>query len=80
MESRTPAGRTSPGDPLGSRAMRRSVFLVYALLFANEIQQAGIIPLLPTFKESFELTKVETGAILSMTTFATVVVDRKSVV
>ncbi len=54
--------------------MRRPVFLVYALLFVNEIQQAGIIPLLPTFKEIFGLTKVETGAILSMTTFATVVV------
>lgn len=54
--------------------MRRPVLLIYALLFVNEILQASILPLLPSFTADFALSKVETGAILSMTTFATVVV------
>ncbi len=54
--------------------MRRLVLLVYAILFVNEVQQASIIPLLPELKAGFDLSKVETGAILSTTTFATVIV------
>ena len=54
--------------------MRRLVLLVYALLFVNEVQQASIIPLLPELKAGFDLSTVEAGAILSTTTFATVVV------
>lgn len=54
--------------------MRRVVLLVYGLLFVNEVLQASILPLLPLFRDEFGLTKVETGAILSTTTFATVLV------
>lgn len=54
--------------------MRRLVFLVYALVFVNELNQAALIPLLPTFGREFGLSDIETGALLAVMTLATVIV------
>ncbi len=54
--------------------MRRLVALVYALVVVTELVQAAIFPLLPLFAREFTLTRVETGAVLSIAMFTTVLV------
>ena len=55
--------------------MRRLVLLVYALIFASELLQSAVIPLLPTFAAEFDLSKVEAGALLGATPVAMLVVS-----
>ena len=55
--------------------MRRVVLLVYGLLFAAMGLEGFLPPLLPTLREEFELSTVETGALLSMSLFCMVVVS-----
>ena len=54
--------------------MRRLVFLVYALVFTTELNQAAIVPLLPLLGRELTLSGVETGAVLAAATFVTVLV------
>ncbi|MGI8607065.1 MAG: MFS transporter, partial [Gaiellaceae bacterium] len=54
--------------------MRRTILLIYALLFVTESLQAALVPLLPRFAHEFGLSDVETGSLLSAATLATVVI------
>lgn len=54
--------------------MRRLVFAVYALLFVTEALQGALVPILPDFTREFGLSRVEAGALLSATTFGTLVI------
>ncbi len=54
--------------------MRRTILLIYALIFVTESLQAALVPLLPRFAHEFGLSDVETGSLLSAATLATVVI------
>lgn len=54
--------------------MRRTVLLVYGLIFTTESLQATLVPLLPRFRDDFGLSGVESGAVISAATLATVLV------
>ena len=52
--------------------MRRLVVLLYGLLFVSEVVWAELVPLAPRFHTEFGLSKVETGALLSSASVASV--------
>ena len=54
--------------------MRRLLLSIYALVFVAELNQAAIVPLLPTIAHRLALTDTETGAVLAATTFVTLLV------
>ena len=45
--------------------MRRLLVLIYGLIFVDEIVLLAIIPLIPTFSDKLDLTKLETGVLLA---------------
>lgn len=53
--------------------MRRLLFLIYALLFVDEVALLAIIPLTPIFTDELGLSKVEVGVLLSASSITTVV-------
>ena len=55
--------------------MRSKAACVYLLLFTSEVTLAAMIPLAPRFAESFDLSHVETGALLASAGFATIFVS-----
>jgi predicted MFS family arabinose efflux permease len=55
--------------------MRSKAASVYLLLFTSEVTLVALIPLAPRFAESFDLTGVETGALLATAGFATIFVS-----
>ena len=44
--------------------MRRMFVLMYALVFLDEIALLGLVPLLPGYTRSYDLSTVEAGALL----------------
>jgi len=52
--------------------MRRLLFLIYALLFVDEVVLLAIVPLTPIFGDELGLSKVETGLLLSASSITTV--------
>ncbi|HWQ24452.1 MAG TPA: MFS transporter [Gaiellaceae bacterium] len=55
--------------------MRRSVVPIYALILLETIVWIAIVPLAPTFSAELGLTGVETGTILSASSFAALLVS-----
>ena len=53
--------------------MRRLLFLIYALVFLDEIVLIAIIPLLPTFSDRLDLTTLETGVFLASASVTTAI-------
>ncbi len=53
--------------------MRRTVLLLYALLFANELVLMGVVPLVPLFERELGLTTVQSGAYLAASGVAVLV-------
>jgi len=52
--------------------MRRLLFLIYALLFVDEVVLLAIIPLTPIFGDELGLSRIETGVLLSASSITTV--------
>jgi len=48
---------------------------LYALVFVSAFTDGSLIPLLPTFEREFDLSHVQTGALLSVTILVTIVVS-----
>ena len=53
--------------------MRRTFVLMYALVFLDEIALLGLVPLLPGYTRSYDLSTVEAGALLSAAPLAIVI-------
>lgn len=53
--------------------MRRMFVLMYALVFLDEIALLGLVPLLPGYTRSYDLSTVEAGALLSAAPLAIVI-------
>jgi MFS family permease len=53
--------------------MRRMFVLMYALVFLDEIALLGLVPLLPGYRTSYDLSTTEAGALLSAAPLAIVV-------
>jgi len=53
--------------------MRRMFVLMYALVFLDEIALLGLVPLLPGYTRSYDLSTAEAGALLSAAPLAIVV-------
>lgn len=46
-------------------AMRRSALLLYLGIFAGEVVWTALVPLVPTYSQRFDLTKLESGVLLA---------------
>jgi MFS family permease len=53
--------------------MRRMFVLMYALVFVDEIALLGLVPLLPGYTRSYDLSTAEAGALLSAAPLAIVI-------
>ena len=68
---------SEPGGALFSRgraapaASRRTLVLVYALIFLNAMQFVGMVPLTPTYADALDLSKFQTSLIFAVSGLAT---------
>jgi predicted MFS family arabinose efflux permease len=53
--------------------VRRLLLLIYALVFVDEVALLAMVPLVPTYRDAFDLSSLESGALLASGPLALVV-------
>src|SRR3954463_464727 len=56
---------TAHGGLCDPRGMRRTAVLIYLAIFIGEVVWTSLVPLVPTYSDRFDLSKLEAGGLLA---------------